>query len=381
MQFATIVGQESFKHIAVQLVNQHHMPHAVMIHGTEGSGGLAIARAWVQYLMCTDKKETDSCGECPSCVKVSKMQHPDVHYSFPTIRMDKDKSPPTSNDLISQFREFTLEHPYGNDKDWLESLGEEKQGNITAAECRSIIQKLNLRSFENGYKFLIMWYPEYLGSEGNILLKLIEEPTPKTILIFVSSNIDNVLGTILSRTQLFPLKRLTHDDIKNALISKYQLDTSKANQIALLADGNFNEAIKMLTESADDINELLRNWLNFIYTQKGVELSDWCNIEVQKHSKEIQKQLLEYFLQLLEHLVRYQLCGAQAVPLSEQELKIIGTLSSKGLNGHYITRLEKHLSDAIFHLARNANSKILFHSLSLRIQEVALTAQKAVLQK
>ncbi len=369
MQFKDIVGQEDLIKKIIHLVGQGHLPHAILLQGAEGSGGLPLAIATTQYIMCTERNETDSCGECAACTKVSKLQHPDIHFSFPTFKNDSSKIP-ISNHFIPEFRNFVLNTPYGNDTDWLKFIDADKQGNITATECREIILKLQLRSFESEYKVMIMWYPEYLGNEGNILLKLIEEPTPKTILFFVAVNAEHVLATIKSRTQLFPLKRITELEIQQALV-KRGVESSRAIQIARMAEGNFQVALKMLHEVENDLIALLRDWLNAIYANKGLELVQWAHA-MADHTKDEQKKFLTYVLQILEHLIRYKETGKQHVILLESEQKIIDILISKGLNAFMLEKIDKIINDSLYQIERNANSKILFHSLSLRLQEVVV---------
>jgi DNA polymerase-3 subunit delta' len=306
MKFKDVVGQEDLKKKIIYLIQQGKMPHAVMLLGNDGSGGLPMALAMAQYIQCTNKTDVDSCGECPSCAMLSKMQHPDVHFSFPTAKLNPQKIP-VCNDYIVQFREFVLAQPYGSEKDWLDYLETDKQGNITALECREIIQKLQLRTFMSEYKVFIMWRPEYLGSEGNILLKFIEEPTAKTILIFVATQLEKVLLTIQSRTQLFNLSKLKSVEILEALIQQ-QVESSQALQIANLADGNYHYALQLMNEKGDDLLGYLKQLLNGIYANKGLEIVAFVN-QMAAENKETQKKFISYFVHLLENLVRYRQIG------------------------------------------------------------------------
>ena len=103
--------------------------------------------------------------------KANNYIHPDIHFSYPVIPK-KAGDKPVSTDYINEWREFIQQFAYGNVYDWLQFIGaENKQGNITAEECNDIIHKLNLKSFESPYKILVMWMPEYLGKEGNKLIK------------------------------------------------------------------------------------------------------------------------------------------------------------------------------------------------------------------
>lgn len=367
MFFREVLGQKELKEKIIYLIREGRLPHAINLLGAEGSGNLPLALAIAQYINCKQKLPEDSCGVCSACVKMKKLQHPDVHFSFPTVSLGKP-TPPTSKDFIVPFRNFVLQSPYGTATDWLDFLGKEKQGNITALECREIIQKLLLRSFESEYKILIMWYPEFLGKEGNILLKLIEEPTAKTILIFVSESLDKLLLTIQSRTQLFPLKRLGDLEIKDGLVA-LGIEETKALQCARIAEGNFNEALKLSTESEHELLNTTKNWLNYLYSNNGLQIVQWV-MDMAETPKENQKKFLAYIIQLLEHVLRLKLSGGQNLTLLDNELKIVETLLMKGVNEKVIPSINHLLNEAIYHLERNANSKILFHHVSLQTQQL-----------
>jgi DNA polymerase-3 subunit delta' len=378
MLFAEVVGQQALKAKLVELVKAKHLPHAILLLGKEGAGGLPMALALATYIQCEQKGDQDACGECSACIKMEKLQHPDVHFSYPTIKISDQENPPVSADFIVQFREFVKETPYADAQTWIKHLGAEKQGNITALECREIIRKLNLRSFESEFKILIMWYPEYLGKEGNILLKMIEEPTAKTILIFVAFNPDQLLATIQSRCQLFPLRNLQLPEIQEALQNR-GVSEQQAHYLAGISEGNFDLALQQIQDNEDDVMVRLRNWLNALYTNKGIEIVDWVN-QLAGESRETQKNFLKYTIQLLEHLLRFQYLGVERTPLLANEQKIIETLLAKGLSAHATSELAEELNRSIYELERNANSKILFHSLSLRVQQLLLS-KKALVAK
>jgi DNA polymerase-3 subunit delta' len=206
MLFNEIPGQEEVKSQLIRSVNENRISHAQLFLGPEGSGSLALAIAYAQYISCTERKEIDSCGECSSCRKYQKLIHPDLHFSYPFIA-SKEKKVEVSTDVIAAWREAIIENPFLGLEEWMQTLdAENKQPNINIAECHDIIKRLTYKSFESEYKVLIMWLPEYLGTEGNSLLKLIEEPPAKTLFILVAQNHDQILNTILSRTQLVKIK-------------------------------------------------------------------------------------------------------------------------------------------------------------------------------
>ena len=241
MQFKDVIGQIPVKQHLAEMVEQNRLSHALLFLGKEGSGALPLAMAFAQYVVSLPQAapvvedlfggmtalepapsfiHPDQIAAQPAFQRAAQLIHPDLHFSFPVIpRKSGDK--PTSNDYISEWREFISLYPYGNVYDWLQFIGaENKQGNITADECNDIIRQLNLKSFESEYKVLLLWMPEYLGKEGNKLLKLIEEPPPNTLFILVAENEEMILPTILSRCQLIKIPMPEDTEIEQALVER-----------------------------------------------------------------------------------------------------------------------------------------------------------------
>jgi len=379
MLFQDVVGQEELKNRIRSLITKNQLPHSILLLGREGTGGLPFARAMAQYLMCSHRGETEACNECPSCVKVKNLQHPDLHFSFPFSKTEDSKK--LCTDYYAEFRRYVLAHPYAAEHEWIQAQEQKKsetknkQGNITAEECRDIIRKLYLRTYESPFKVLILWRPEYLGNEGNILLKFLEEPTARTILILVAENQDQILPTILSRTQLFPLRRLQDQEIQVAL-QQQGLEPTRAHRLARLSDGNYHQALNLMQEREQDFLMQTRGWLNAVFQQNGLALLQWVD-EMNEGSKESQKNFLLYLIQLLEHTVRFRQLGAAQVELAEAEQKVVETLLAKGLSDYRIDQMAHLLNEAVYQIERNANTKILFHALSLRIQQVIQAPSKA----
>ncbi|RAI97480.1 DNA polymerase-3 subunit delta' [Chitinophaga skermanii] len=370
MLFSEIIGQAATKQQLVHAVTHNRMSHAMIFLAPEGAGGLPLALAFTQYLVCENKQETDACGKCAACVKANQFIHPDIHFSYPVIpRKPGDK--PLSTDYIAEWREFVVQQPYGNAYDWLQFIGaENKQGNITANECLDIIRKLNLKSFESEYKILLMWMPEYLGNEGNRLLKLIEEPPANTIFVLVAENQEQILATILSRTQLIKINPLTTQELRTALIERNKTEEQRARQIATIASGNYREAMQLLQHTDNDYHEMLRAWLNCIFLQNRVALQEWIEAMASaKMGRENQKQFLRYFINMLEHALRLQYMPAEHLAFAPEEvdfaekLRKLADLEQTGL-------IIDALNDACYHIERNANGKILFHALSIRLQYI-----------
>ena len=367
MSFSKVIGQGQVKQHLVELVQGNRLSHALLLLGPEGSGALPMALAFAQYVVC-ERKGEDACGVCGSCVKAKQLVHPDIHYSYPVIPK-KAGDKPVSGDYGSEWREFVSKYPYGNAYDWLQFIGaENKQGNITAQECNDIIHKLSLKSFESGYKILVMWMPEYLGNEGNKLLKLIEEPPADTLFLLVAENESMILQTILSRTQLVKLPLPETADIEQALKERAGLEAGAARQIAILSEGNYHEALQLTRHADDDWQGVLREWLNAILKTGPIAQVKWIE-EISKSGRERQKQFLRYFNHLLEQAVRLRYMGDRELPVPEAEKDFALRLNKIADIGQQKAIIEE-LDKAAYYIERNAHAKMLFHALTIKLYHI-----------
>lgn len=376
------------------MIQQNRLSHALLFLGKEGSGALQLAMAFAQYIVCekvngkdaarqataevslfgdpepvTQAAEpfnfTDSCGVCAACTKADKVVHPDIHFSYPVLpRKSGDK--PISTDYIVQWREFISIQPYGNVYDWLQFIGaENKQGNITAEECNDIIRKMSLKSFESKYKVLIIWMPEYLNKNGNRLLKLIEEPPPNTLFILVAENEGQILPTIISRTQLVKIPLLSNMEVEAALELKAGVSVEKATQLAKLAEGNYREAVQLLQHVDDDWQEVLREWLNFIVKKNMSGQVKWIE-DMSKQGREKQKQFIKYFIHLLEDAIRLRIIETDSDTVTSDFAVRINKMCSVPQQEAIVNELDK----ATYYIERNANTKMLFHALSIKLYHI-----------
>lgn len=400
MLFKEIIGQSIVKQQLVELIQHNRLSHALLFLGKEGNGSLALAMAFAQYIVCekTNPKsknlnsntslfgedslllqmerrlgsEADSCGVCPACQKAQQLIHPDIHFSYPTVTK-KSGDKPVATDFMSEWREFIKTNPYGNSFDWIELIKEKEnsQGKITAEECNDIIRKLSLKSFESEYKILIMWMPEMLGTEGNKLLKLIEEPPANTLFILVTENEAQVLPTIVSRCQLIKIPSLETKEIEEALINKNDADSLTARQVASVSEGNYREALQQLQHAEEDWQALLREWLNAILKTGPIAQTKWVE-DIAKLGREKQKQFLRYFNHLLEQAIHLKILS----PEKQKDLFIQGVERDFAERLNKIAGIEQQkaiieeLDKASYYIERNANAKMLFHALTIKLYHI-----------
>lgn len=395
MLFKDVIGQSEIKQHLAEMVQLNRLSHALLFLGKQGSGALPLAMAFAQFVVCekvngksasnqqgaplfgfeepvvdlqNGKSWEDACGECSACSKARQLVHPDIHFSYPVITK-KSGDKPKSTDFAAEWREFFLQNPYGNVYDWLQFIGaENKQGNITAEECNDIIRQLSLKSFESEYKILVMWMPEYLGKEGNKLLKLIEEPPPNTLFVLVAESEEQILQTILSRTQLVKIPLLENLEVENALIERSQVAPEQARLVAGIAQGDYHEALQLLQHAEEDWLSLLRDWMNATLKANNGAQVKWVD-EVSKLGRENQKQFLRYYNHLLEQCVRLRILGPENLSLSEAERDFaqrLNKITSVTQQQAIVTELDK----ASYYIERNANGKMLFHALTIKMLHI-----------
>lgn len=367
MQLSQIYGLQKIKQKLLANVRDNRLPHAQLFLGPEGSGKLGLALALTQYLYCSNKSETDSCGECSSCRKISSHTHPDVHFTFPTVVKSSGKEP-VSNDFLEAWRKELQESIYFNTSDWIKNIAddENKKPNITRKETRDIISKLSLKPYEGEAKTLIIWMPEYLAGQSNALLKLIEEPPQKTYFILVAENSDALLATITSRTQLVKIPKYTEEETMAFLQAKYSLDPQKAEQIAYLAEGNFRKAIDLVESVEDNYSEMFRDWMLACYSNNLKTVSSL--VDSMHKLGRVQLQIfLTNGLSILRESLLYKTIDNYTIKAEKDQQDFIRKFSGT-LNAACIEKSYEQINEVIYHIQRNANAKIAIFNLSLNLR-------------
>lgn len=367
MLFRDIPGLQPLKQTLIQSVRQHHVAHAQLFHGPMGSGNLALALAFATYLNCEDRQTDDACGICASCMKMRKLAHPDVHHIFPVANTKKIKDN-ESDAFMPLWRQFVAEQSYGTLSDWLIFMGVEgnRQGNISAEEARNVIKKIAYKAYEGEYKILILWQPESLNMySANALLKVLEEPPSNTIFLLVCNDANRLITTILSRTQRIAIPAFSAEDIAEYLTKKQSTDEKRVRQIAYLADGNLAYALELSEGGDNDQHPWFINWMRACYKADLLTLVPMADT-YDAMPKETQKSMLEYGLSLFRDLFLWQNGAESLVRLEGEELTFIQNFA-KVVKSHYVESLTQALSEAYYHLERNARAKIVFLDLSLII--------------
>ena len=375
MQFSQILGQDYLKNHLVKSATSGRIPHAQLFVGPEGSGTLPMAIAYAQYILCQNIGEENSGGNHSCNLKFEAISHPDLHFIYPTVTTEDVKTKPKSIDFIADWRQFLLENPYGSLFDWYRTLGvKNKQGEIRVEDAQEILKSLALKSYEGGYKIMIIWMADKMNiASSNKLLKLLEEPTPKTLFLLITENEEDLIQTIRSRCQVLHFNPLPEKVIADALISRENMEPRTAAKIAHQSQGNFNKALQMLQEDGEDVyfEKWFVDWVRAAFRAKGnataiLDLITWSDL-VAGLGRETQKKFLQYCIEMFRQtlLLNYQTTALVYMEPKIEKFKLENF--APFVNGNNIGDIFKELSDAIYHIERNGNAKIILTDLSIKL--------------
>ncbi len=367
MKFSDIGGLSEVRDKLINAVKNDQVAHAQLFLGKAGNANLSMALAYTTYLNCENRQEQDSCGTCPSCTKMSKFVHPDVHFVFPVSASKTITGKDViSTNFLKEWRSFLLETPYGDMNQWAAVYGgENKQANISKEESRQIIKKLSLKAFEAKFKVMIIWLPEFMHpSAANGILKILEEPPEKTIFLLVSNDAEKLLTTILSRTQIVTIPQFSDQEVEDILVRKHGIEASRAGQLAQLADGDLNAALHYMTDVENDNHRLFADWMRDCFKRDFTALVERAD-GYHAMNKVAQKSLLLYGLTMLRESLLFA-TAPDLVRVNGAEGQFLENFS-KVMTPNKIGAISEKLNEAHYHLERNASAKMMFLDLSLQI--------------
>jgi len=371
MLFNEVIGQKDIKKRLIDGVLENRVSHALLFSGPEGTGKLAMAIAYAQFLNCKNRSEFESCGECPSCKKYKKLIHPDLHFVFPVIKNQKFKEP-VSDNFIDKWREQVLKNPYFNMNQWNKVIDvENAQGQIYVHESSEIIRKLNLKTFEAEYKVMIVWMAERMNNQcANKLLKMIEEPPPKTLFILITESEYQLLSTIKSRTQLIKFTGIDTGSMIHAFEENPASAGKNLKGMAHLAKGNFISALELLSpDNENKINfDRFTSLMRISYKRDWMPLFDWVD-EASGIGRELQKSFLLYCMKMIRESFVLNMKEPDIVYLNDQE-KSFSDKFSPFINERNIQVFSEEFEKAFRDISQNGNPRVIFLDLSLKITKM-----------
>lgn len=371
--FNSVIGQNQVKEKLMQQLLNEQISHAQLFLGSTGNGGLAMAIEFAAYILSDQHHDLEAAENTPAFQKAKRLMHPDLNIIFPYVKLKKETR---SEDFLKEYRASVAENPYFSAYEWLQTIGgENKQLNIPIQECHNVIKKLSLKSFESKYKVMIIWLADYLGKEGNVLLKILEEPPENTVFLLIAEDQDKILNTILSRTQIIKLNNIAQEDIQNQLIQQFQMSEDEARKISGLSNGNWNQALSLMNQGVNSSADLYKEWLRLVimaYTRNDKRsfpgILTWVD-NFNKVGRENQKNFCNYALYILREVWRMKISRVDSAVLTSEELKIATTLVNL-LDEEQIEMLNQLFNDAHYYLERNAHTKIMMLNQSIRAGKI-----------
>lgn len=375
MQFSQILAQEHIKNHLVKSAAAGRIPHAQLFVGPEGSGTLPMAIAYAQYVLCGNSADENSGGNESCNIKFDNLSHPDLHFIYPTVTTEEVKKKPKSLDFISDWRTFVNENPYGGLFDWYRLLGvQNKQGEIRVEDAQEILKLLSLKSYEGGYKFTIIWMADKMNvPASNKLLKLLEEPAEKTVFILITENEGDIIQTIRSRCQVMHFGPLPEKAVADALVSRENMVPRDALRLARQGQGNFNKALHLLHQDSEELpfEEWFVQWVRAAFRAKGNaaainDLIQWSE-QIAGLGRETQKKFLHFCIDMFRQalLLNYQSPSLVYFEPKVEKFKLENFAAF--VNGKNINDIFNELSDAVYHIERNGNAKMILTDLSIKL--------------
>ena len=374
MTFSEVLGQQHIKSHLAKTVKSGKIPHTQLFIGKSGSGLLALALSYANEILCQSYDEkSDAYTSCKN--KVNKLAHPDLHFVYPVNTNEGVKKNPISDNFASSWRDFVFNNSYSSLYDWYQFIGiEKKQGNISKHEAVSISKKLSLKSYEGGYKVLIIWMAEKMNNEcANQLLKLIEEPPEKTVVLLLTENVEIILDTIKSRCQKLHIPSLAEEEIYQELVDAYSLKSSEAKKISHQSNGDFNKALQIIKEDNKDVlfEDLFVLWVRTAFKAKKNKeavngLFHWSE-KIAEEGRETQKRFLNFCLEIFRQAMLKNYNAESLIYFQSHDGNFSFDKFSAYIHQNNILDIREALEKAIYHIERNGNAKIIFTDVSIQL--------------
>ena len=370
MQFKDVIGQEAVKQRLIASVRDNHVSHAQLFLGPAGCGKLPLALAYAQYILCPNRTETDSCGTCPTCQKMQKLVHPDLHFVVPTATTKKIKSNPESDLFMEEWREYVIQNQgYVDTSSWYTYLDvENKQGYMSVRDAASLLRKLSMKSYEGEYKIAIIWMAEKMRVDtANKLLKLLEEPPAKTVFLLIAEDQEELLATIKSRTALVKIPAIDLGSIEAALKSRLGCDERQAHNAAMISEGNWTTACHSVQDSDEHkfFFTTFQQWMRLCFRSAYSELIDFSG-NIKTLGREKQKELLDYGLRIIRNALLFNNNLAEIVMLPDDEKKFNANFAPF-VHPANLAQIAELFEEAIRHIERNGNAQIVFTDVSFKM--------------
>ncbi len=368
MYFRDVIGQDKIKKQLINAAQTGRFGHALYFMGDTGYGGLPLALAFYRYLVCKKRGEEDSCGECPSCVKLNNLAHPDLHFFYPVSSNKDSGTKPLSSHFVEPWREMIQEDPYFTESQWMEKLDMEKKTlNISVLDASEMLKKFSLKPFESEYQTVFIWMPEKMNTQAaNRILKMLEEPPVGSLFFLVGESPDLLLPTIVSRLQTVKLNPIETKDLALKIGRQFSIDSESAGSVASLAHGDFNLAKTVLRDGGgSDISERFQTWMRICYKIDFFQIQKWVD-EMHALNRDRQKLFCKHALNIFRNSLMMNYVSDDMVEVLGSDAQFLEKFAPF-IHAGNIQYLIEEVEDLMYHIDRNAYAKIAFMDVTLKV--------------
>lgn len=367
MFFRDVIGQAALKEKLLQSVRHNRLPHALLFSGGIGVSKMPMALALARYVSCHHPSAEDACGSCPSCLAFDKLEHINLHFSYPIVNRGSKNA--RSIDYIKEWRQALLKQPDITPVQWAEALKlENQQPMIYVSQSDEIQDDLLLKVAEGEYKIMIIWQPEKMNeAAANKLLKILEEPYPQTLFILITDAEEFLLPTILSRTQRIHFPPIDTTVLATYLQERMGLSVADATDVSRRANGSFVRAMEYisLNEESERCFQSFVSLMRLAWSRDILRLKEWSEME-SSTGRESQKRFLQYALRMVRENFMTNFHAPEMVYLNEQERKF-AVKFAPFINEKNVIEMNETLAEALQHIEQNVNAKMVFFDLSLKM--------------
>lgn len=378
MQFKDVIGQRDLIRKLTGMVLEKRVPHAQLFLGWKGNQKLALAIAYAQFLNCKNKQIfsepnedglfADSCGICSSCVKYQKLAHPDLHFFYPNNKKPSSDKDTDSSDYIETWRETILEnYAEFSLNQWYDAIDiGNKQGYINKRDVDNIIRILGFKNSEAETKVIILWMVErFFNDISTRLLKVLEEPSAGTLFLLISENSNQIPATLLSRTQLIRIPKISDSEILSFLKNNCNISSDKDQEIASRAGGSLQEALMIVKNSEDDNFNHIQfvEWMRMCFNVDTAQM-DAFSRKMKDLGRERLKLFLNHSLDKVRRSVMLNYQNENNISTSLEERAFLSKFAPF-IHANNLVKFTTELEKAIYHIERNGNGHLVMMDLSI----------------
>lgn len=350
--FAQSIIQDRVKDFFTHCIESDRLAHAYIFYGKEGAGKEAFAFELAKTLNCASTKQRP-CNQCPPCIKINHLNHPDIKYIFP---ISKQLKPENIAALIKE----KAANPY-------KESAVEGHRNIAIETIRELKNEAKYAPYEAAKRFFIIYGAEYLQrAAANSFLKLLEEPPDNLIIILITNDLNALIDTIRSRCQPVYFPRFSDEQIEK-IVKQYENIDKDIKAMIRTSQNNIKQVFNMLYADSENEREIIYNFIRAVASKNMLEISNVINVMTQSGDKNNLMNLLNLIILWLNDSIHYLILNDSEDFINLDYAESI-TKFAKFYQNSDFERLIGFVEKAYFDIQRNAHAVLTLTNLAIEMK-------------